>query len=168
MCFDLKGPIYPPSIGKAIYILFATCDVCSYRFVYFPKSKEIGEYMRDVYLQIKRLGGTMKYVKTDNGGEFCNKEIETFYLEQHMTHETTSPHTPHQNGKAERTNRTVCELAVALMLDAHTPAYLWTYAIKYAVYVLNRFVNKALLLRSTPFIEVHKMVPSVHRLRTFG
>ena len=119
-------------------------------------------------MQIKRLGYTLEHTKTDNGGEFHNATINKLLLEERVIPERTSPYSPHQNGIAERSNRFICELAVAIMLDANVPAYLWPYAIAYVVYVTNRMPNKALGLTSSAFIAVHHKIPDVSRLRVFG
>ena len=168
MAFDLKGPISPASIGGARYILFATCALTRYRFVYFPKVKQIAEYMHDVQLQIKKKGGEMKIAKSDNGGEFVNRQLEQHFLDSGVEHECTSPHSPHQNGIAERTNRFICELSIALIIDAGVPLYLWPYAVAYVVYISNRMPNKALNLHSTAYVAIHRHIPDVSRLRTFG
>ena len=68
--------------------------------------------------------------KSDNGTEFVNSEMREFLMEETIHHETTSPHTPHQNGIAERTNRTIAEAAVAMLLDSKSPFHLWNYAMK--------------------------------------
>jgi hypothetical protein len=136
--------------------------------VYFPKVKQIAEYMHDVQLQIKKKGGEMKIAKSDNGGEFVNTQLEQHFLNSGVEHECTSPHSSHQNGIAERTNRFICELSIALIIDAGVPLYLWPYAVAYVVYISNRMPNKALNLHSTAYVAIHGHIPDVSRLRTFG
>jgi transposase InsO family protein len=97
-----------------MYLLMGTCVVSGKRFVYFLKTKdETAEHILKAALEIQGLGGTLKIVKSDNGGEFVSGEFRRELLTNRITYETTSPHSPHQNGIAERSNRSQCELAVA-------------------------------------------------------
>jgi hypothetical protein len=139
-----------------------------YRFAYFLKQKIILPDLEDLLLNIRKLGAIWKWMKTDNGGEFINADVRHFMQRNGIEHETTAPHTPHQNGVAERTNRTVCELAVATMLSSGTPPFLWPYAIRFVVYVTQRFPTVALDMRSTSYVNAHREIPDVSRIRTFG
>jgi hypothetical protein len=107
-------------------------------------------------------------VKSDNGGEFVNEEVIKTFDEHAVRQELTSPYTPHQNGIAERSNRTLFELVHAIITHSQCPVTLWAYALRYVVYVTNFLPNAALELKSTPFIEVHKRIPDISHLRVFG
>lgn len=90
------------------------------------------------------------------------------FLDNHVHHERTSPYSPHQNAIAERSNRTVFELAAAIMYDANTPLMLWEYAVSTVIHVLNLMPNKALHLISTPYIDIFGRAADVSHLRVFG
>lgn len=111
---------------------------------------------------------TFTLMKSDNGTEFVNSDMSNLLEDNFIAQQTTSPHTPHQNGIAERSNRTIFELAVALLYDSNAPLKLWPYAAKHVIYILNRMPNKRLNLYSTPYTEVYKQAPDVSHLRTFG
>jgi len=66
---------------------------------------------------------------SDNGTEFINAEMESLLEESEIIHSTTSPYTPHQNGIAERTNRTVFDLAAACMHHSGLAIKHYTYAV---------------------------------------
>ena len=53
----------------------------------------------------------MKKVRSDNGTEFKNTNIEEFLDEESIGHEFSVPYTPQQNGIIERKNRTLIEAA---------------------------------------------------------
>lgn len=63
----------------------------------------------------------IKVLRSDNGGEYINFELSEFLHGQGILHETTCPHTPQQNGVAERKNRHILETARALLLGASVP-----------------------------------------------
>ena len=107
-------------------------------------------------------------LKSDNGGEFTSDDFETMLLDYDINHQTTSPHTPHQNGVAERTNRTVFEAAAACLHAANLGTQFWTYAVKQVVHTLNRMPCKRLQMESTPYSHIFNRIPDVSYFRTFG
>ena len=64
-------------------------------------------------------------------------------------------------------NRTLAEIARA-MIDAHKlPEYLWEYAIAHSTYVRNRAYTMS-LKNKTPYEAWFKKKPNVSHLREFG
>ena len=49
-------------------------------------------------------------IKTDNGLQYSSEEFKEFCRSYGILHKTSSPHTPHSNGEAERTVQTVKRL----------------------------------------------------------
>ena len=169
MSWDLKGPITPPSIAGHRYAAIATCRSTRKRFGFFLAHKsDVADKIDELRLIISTLGGRMQFIKSDNGGEFVSATLRRYFLEHAIMVETTSPHTPSQNGVAERTNRTVCESAVAMMLAANVPHNLWSYAIQHAIYLLDRLPTKATHMATTAFVETYGYIPDISHLRTFG
>ncbi|CAL9132929.1 unnamed protein product, partial [Musa textilis] len=56
---------------------------------------------------------------------------------------------PDQNGVAERRNRTLLDIVRSMLSNSNIPKFLWTEALKTAVYILNRVPTKA--IQKTPF-----------------
>ncbi len=52
------------------------------------------------------------------------------------------PGTPQQNGVAERRNRTLMDMVRSIMSNSSLPIFLWMYALKTVVYLLNRVPSK--------------------------
>ena len=52
-------------------------------------------------------------------------------------------YSPQQNGVAERKNRTIMEIAKAMLKEKGVPNIFWAEAINTAVYILNRRPTKA-------------------------
>lgn len=107
-------------------------------------------------------------LKSDNGGEFTSSEFETMLLDHDINHQTTTPHTPHQNGIAERTNRTVFEAAASCLHASNLSVQFWTYAVRQVVHTMNRMPCKRLDLQSTPYSHIFQRIPEVSYFRTFG
>ena len=87
-------------------------------------------------------------------------------LDKGIQMEWSEPYTPEQNGKAERTNRTVTDCARSLLQGSGLgPAY-WSYAVNAAVFLLNRTVQGN--ATQTPYEQVWGKVPDLSVCRVFG
>jgi transposase InsO family protein len=64
------------------------------------------------------FGLKIKKIRSDNGTEFKNSQIEGFLEEEGIKHEFSSPYTPQQNGVVERKNITLLDMAM-IMLDEY-------------------------------------------------
>ena len=62
-----------------------------------------------------------KILRSDNGGEYISVAMKQFFLDHGLVHQTSCPDTPKINGVAERKNRTLLEVARALMFETHIP-----------------------------------------------
>ena len=67
----------------------------------------------------------IKRVRSDNGTEFKNTNIEEFFDEEGIKHEFLVPYTPQQNGVVERKNRTLIEAARAMLDEYKTSVNYW-------------------------------------------
>ena len=83
-------------------------------------------------------GCKLKYLLSDNGGEYCNKEFDSYCEEMRIRRIKTVPRTPQQNRVAERMNRTILERARSMRVHAGLPLHLWGATVDTAVYLINR------------------------------
>ena len=92
----------------------------------------------------------IKKVRSDNGTEFKNANVDTFLDEEGISHEFSATYTPQQNGVVERKNRTLIEMA-RTMLDVYkTPKHFWAEAVETACHATNRlYLHKLLARRHT-------------------
>lgn len=58
-------------------------------------------------------------IRSDNGREYVNTSCNKFLKDAGIRHQTTVPHSPQQNGRAERMNQTIVGKARCLLLDAN-------------------------------------------------
>lgn len=65
-----------------------------------------------------QVGMRVKTVRTDRGTEYVNTELTNYIVNKGITHHTTAPDTPEQNGVAERLNRTLMERVKAMLFDS--------------------------------------------------
>ena len=63
---------------------------------------------------------------------------------QGIIHQHSVPHTPQQNGLAERKNRTLKEMANCMMHSRDIPPIYWVEAVNCANYIQNHTPHRAL------------------------
>ncbi|GFT94649.1 retrovirus-related Pol polyprotein from transposon TNT 1-94 [Trichonephila clavipes] len=59
----------------------------------------------------------IKKIRTDNGLEFVNEQLDTYLANSGIFHEKTIPYNSESNGKAERANRVLLERARSLLYE---------------------------------------------------
>ncbi|GJR13955.1 retrovirus-related pol polyprotein from transposon TNT 1-94 [Tanacetum coccineum] len=113
------------------------------------------------------LNKTVRFVRTNNGTEFVNKDLTDFYESISITHEKTVPRTPQQNGVVEQRNRTLVEAARTMLIFSKAPLFLWAEAVATAYYTQNRSLIDT-LHNKTPYELVHDKKPDLSFLCIFG
>jgi transposase InsO family protein len=166
---DLWGKYDITSInGHQYYILFVD-DASRYISMQFLKRKdEATQAVKNYLTHLKAHGKTPLAMQTDQGTEFVNQELKSWCREQGMENQMTAPYSPAQNGVAERANRTLVELARAMIIEQELPEFLWEHAVLHAAYIRNRSYTRTLQGESTPYELWHKNKPNVAHLREFG
>lgn len=128
---DLCGPFEVPSLGGAKYFLTFIDDKTRKTHVYFLKrNDEITQFFIRYKAEVENeQNRTIKKIRTDNGGEYVNQAFLNVLRTAGIKHQTTIPYTPHQNGVAERANRTIVEKTRAMLSDANLPKTFWAEAV---------------------------------------
>nr|GFA83034.1 putative ribonuclease H-like domain-containing protein [Tanacetum cinerariifolium] len=85
-----------------------------------------------------QLSLKVKVIKSNNGNEFKNSDLNQFSGLKVIKREFSIPRTPQQNGIAERKNRTLIEAARTMLVDSLLPIPFWIEAVNTACYVQNR------------------------------
>ena len=103
---DLCGPMRIQSINGKKYILVVVDDYSRFTWVKFLRSKDEAPGIIITFLKrIQVLLQTpVRVVRTDNGTEFTNQELRTYFEDVGITHQTSAVRTPQQNGVVERRN----------------------------------------------------------------
>jgi hypothetical protein len=137
---DLMGPITPASIGGASYACVFTCDHSSFAWTFFLRSKDetFGRFKQFKAVAENLVGRKIKFFHSDNGGEFKSSEFSEFLLEHGISHETSAPYTPQQNGVAERMNQTLIGGTHAMLEYSGMTKGFWAEAMGTAAHIINR------------------------------
>ncbi|KAL4105052.1 hypothetical protein QTP88_020327 [Uroleucon formosanum] len=79
----------------------------------------------------------IKTIKSDCGLEYNNSEVQSILNYLGIKHETSIPYTPEQNGRAERSMRTIYEATRTMIYAKNFPKSLWAEAVSTVVFSLN-------------------------------
>jgi hypothetical protein len=136
---DLAGPMEVASLGGSRYFLLLKDDVSHYRTVYFLKNKNQVQGQLEIFLNKveNETGSKVKILRTDNGLEFVNREVQKLLQDRGVAHQRTVHYTPEQNGKAEREMRTIVEAARTVLQARNLNKEMWAEAVHYVTYILN-------------------------------
>lgn len=166
---DICGPMEVRSIGGARYFVTFIDDYSRKVHVYIMKNKsdvveKFQEYKANVQNQ---LNAKIKILRTDNGTEYLSNSFSNILKDSGISHQTTNPYTPEQNGLAERANRTLVEKARCMLINANLQKQYWAEAVSTAAYLINRSPTRTLEY-STPEEIWSGKKPDVSHLKIFG
>jgi transposase InsO family protein len=88
-------------------------DYSRFTWVFFLQEKSQTQETLKGFLRRAQneFGLRIKKIRSDNGTEFEDSQIEGFLEDEGIKHEFSSPYTPQQNGVVERKNRTLLDMA---------------------------------------------------------
>jgi hypothetical protein len=116
-------------------------------------------------------GNDLQIWWTDGGGKFESKSTKKLLEELGITHQTTCPHTPEQNGKAELFNRTIIEHACSILHATHVPRKLWVEIFRFICIMYNMTPTKNTpnsTLREEFYDRKDKFFPTENDLQRYG
>lgn len=143
---DVWGPSRTStSTGHRWFVTFID-DHTRITWVYLLKEKsDVSSVFIKFYNMITTQFDTkIQIFRSDNGREFFNKTLGTFFDLKGIVHQSSCSQTPQQNGIAERKNRHLLETARSLLYTTHVPSFLWGEAILHSAYLINRLPSRVL------------------------
>jgi hypothetical protein len=109
----------------------------------------------------------VKKIRSDNGSEFKNLQVEEYLEEEGIKHEFSAPYTPQQNGVVERKNRMLIDTARTMLGEFKTPERFWSEAMNTACHVINRLYLHR-LLKKTSYELLTGNKPNVSYFHVYG
>ena len=136
---DLIGPMPVEPCSHAKYVFTFIDDHSGYALVAFICNKDTtAQHFQSMAHWAETFASqSLTSVRSDRGGEFLGKELQMFFLSRGITHQTSVPCTPQQNGYAERFNQTLLEKAEAIQQHTCLPRSFWQDAVETALYIYN-------------------------------
>lgn len=166
---DICGPMSTQTFGGKRYFAIFVDDysrLCAVAFLR-EKSDLLSEFLKfktEIELQ---TGEKIKLIRSDNGGEYISSNFSQICAKNGIKQELTAPHTPSQDGVAERKIRTLVELARTILIAAKLPKTFWGEAIYYANWITNRSATKS-VEGMTPYEAFYSQKPDLSVIHTFG
>ncbi|WVZ97731.1 hypothetical protein U9M48_043245 [Paspalum notatum var. saurae] len=166
---DLFGPTTYTSIGGNNYGFVIVDDFSRYTWVYFLEDNtEVAHVFSKFAKRAQNEFNTsIVKIRSNNGREFDNTNIEEFCDEVGIKHEFSATYTPQQNGVVERKNRTLITLARSMLDEYGTSEKFWAEAINTACYASNRLYPHR-LFDKTPYELLNGRKPNISYFRVFG
>nr|GEU71282.1 hypothetical protein [Tanacetum cinerariifolium] len=115
------------------YVAFGD-DYSRFTWVFFLASKDETSLILKTFITSleNQLSLKVKVVRSDNGTEFKNNDLNQFCGMKGIKREFSVPSTPQQNGIAERKNRTLIEAVRTMLADSLLPIPFWAEAVNTA------------------------------------
>lgn len=104
---------------------------------------------------------------SDRGGEYTSNKLQRFCEDIVIKKQLIVGYSPHQNGVAERKNKTIVEMAKSMLHKKRLPYYLWGEVVNTAVYIFNRCLIRA-VNDKTPFEAFSGRRQGLKHLKGFG
>jgi transposase InsO family protein len=166
---DLLGPVAYLSIGGSKYGLVIVDDFSRFTWVFFlqDKSKTQGTLKHFLRRAQNEFELKVKKIRSDNGSEFKNLQVEQYLEEEDIKHKFSAPYTPQQNGVVERKNMLLIDMARTMLGEYKTPERFWSEAMNTACHAINRLYLHH-LLKNTSYELLTGNKPNVSYFRVFG
>ena len=152
MQIDLSGPIRTRGFYGERYFMILVDDFSRMMWVAFLKEKSLAfDNFRIFKNRVENESGmNIKCLRSDRGGEFTSNDFNTFCEENGIKRQLSAPRTPERNGIVERRNRSVIEVARAMLAENDVSKTFWREVVNTIVYTMNR-VQVRKDTRNTPF-----------------
>jgi hypothetical protein len=115
----------------------------------------------------KHYNSSIHFLRTDCGGEFTSTAFNSYCANSSIIHHLTCPHTPQQNGVAERKHKHLIQTTLALLSQSGLSLSYWSYALATTSHLINKLPTP-LLNMSSPWEQLHQVKPDLSYLKTFG
>ncbi|GJU68929.1 retrovirus-related pol polyprotein from transposon TNT 1-94 [Tanacetum coccineum] len=166
---DLCGPMRVASINGKKYILVIMDDYSRFTWVQFLASKDEAPNFIIKFLKMiqVRLNTPVRNIRTDNGTEFVNQTLRSYYESVGISHETSVARSLQQNNVVERRNRTLIEATRTMSIYTKAPLFLWAEVVATSCYTKNRSIIRC-HHGKTPYELLHERKPNLSYLHVFG
>ena len=163
---DLAGPLCPQSIEGSKYAIVFVDSCTGVIFTYFLKNKSDATKATEKFIADISPYGSIGRLKTDNGSEYNCAQFKELMVKHKIRHEFTAPYSSHQVGGAERSWRTLFDMARCLLINSQLPKKLWNHAVRTAAYIRNRCYSDR--LKCTPIEKFTGEKPNINNMHVFG
>lgn len=124
--FDAWGLVHVTSVNDFQYYVTFIDEYLKFTWLYLLKFKldvfDVFKHFKDTVEN--QLDIKIKILRTNRGGEFTSNAFKNFCLSHGLIHKFTCPHTPQENGVAERKHRHLVECNSLCFLNLNYPHHI--------------------------------------------
>ena len=170
---DTTGIIRPSTSSGYRRALIVVDDASRWIFVKLLKAASKEECTRAMRAVLQEAAADAHVLRTqilrsDNGTEFINSDMQGLLAQGGIRHERTCVHTSHQNGVAERAIGKLMPMVRTMMAAASARPALWGEALHAAAHITNRMPSSANDNNHSPFQLRYARVPSITHFQPWG
>ena len=153
---------------KKRYILTIIDDHSRYTTVHLMKFKNEATSLIKQFVEFTKtqFNKKPKIIRSDQRREYVNDDLINYLRKEGIRMQYTVAYTPQQNGVAERKNRTLCEMARCMLIDADMYKRYWGEAVMTANYLQNILPTSC--WTRTPYELWFCKKPNAENLHVFG
>ena len=164
---DQKGPINPQSAHGNRYSILFVDEHTGYTEVFHLSSLDQTQETYEKHRKRVQTLFNRNIKRLICDGHSTYKSMITTLEQEGTTITFRAPYDPNGNALAERTIRTIFEMARTMMVASGLPQNRWEEAVDHAVWIRNR-VKTVRLNNITPFEAYFRMKPDLRHLHPFG
>jgi hypothetical protein len=168
---DIGYLIHTTWFGEKYVISFID-DYTRLQKLYLMKTKSSEEALEKFKEYLNYVGRyhrtEYKTLRADGGGEFTSKDFKQFCKNNKIHQQFTTPHTPEQNGVAERNWETINNMVRGMIKDAKLDERWCGLATLMAAEIRNQSLTNGLKSAKTPYEMFYGKKPDLNKLRKFG
>jgi len=163
---DIWGPFSKIYIYSHKYFFNIVDDFSHFTWIVLLKSKcEVQMHVQNFVALIEiQFHTTIKYLRSDNENEFCQKKYFSF---KGILHQTNCVYIPQQNGCVKRKHKHILNVIRTLMFQSNLRKHFWFYAIKHVVFMINR-ISSPVIQNKTHFELLYNDSPDLYMITIFG
>ena len=131
------------AMNKDEWVSHFACHATDFNMVFtHPHKGDASKICKEAINLIEtRFKAKVVFIRSDRERSLGNN-FNDLLVEKGITHESSTPYTPEQNGHSERKGGILAMKARALRIDAGLPIFLWPEIVRTAGYIANRIPMK--------------------------
>lgn len=166
---DMWGPYKYHTHGNCNKFLTIVDDFSKCTWIFLCSSKsQVPQLIKDFIAYVaNQFQKTVKILRSDNGTEFNNHDLQHHCSKLGILQQFTCAHTPQQNGIVERKHQHLLNVSRSLRFQSNLPINFWGDCVLAATHIINMLPTPVLQYKS-PFEIMFNKIPDYSHLRAFG
>ena len=130
------------NVNGAKWFISFIDDCTRVTWIYLLKEKsEVSQVIPKFCKMVSnQFGVSIRKFHSDNARDYFNHNLNSFFDQEGIIHESSCVDTPQQNGVAERKNRHLLNVTRSLLFQMHVPKHFWGEAVLTVAFSLTAYL----------------------------